>query len=383
MTRSWLLQSCILEWRFIPEARFADLASLIVEDASLPPLVRAQGFAVLAWHHFTHVNEREALRCLDMSQHAYASDEGDLLTIRRAAAAYGSFLRGNLDDSHDQVMALLGEKLPAVFEARLQVLLGRILLKYGNLEQAEEGFDAAKYLSRTAGDGRLEAMAFVQLGILCMIRSEYDVATAYFTRAIELLERNGERSFAARAVYNRMLTLRKVGLIAKAAQEMELLASRSKEIPRTPRYLNEFARLHLALEDQHEVRKHLAMIEQATDEHTPIRSRVITREVHADFHKLKGEWTKALKEIDAGLELAYGISEQNDLVGELLRRRARALYELGRDDEAFAAAKRSLEVCERVGEVYEIGALFRTLGLLAERRYDYADPAYALAGQHR
>ncbi len=138
-------------------------------------------------------------------------------------------------------------------------------------------------------------------------------------------------------------------------------------------YLNEFARLHIALEDEHEARKHIEMIAQATDEHTPIRSRVISHEVRADYHKLRGEWKEALAAIDAGLELAYEISEQNDLVGELLRRRARALYELARDDEAFAAAKRSLEVCERVGEVYEIGALFRTLGLLAERRSDFAE----------
>ncbi len=154
-------------------------------------------------------------------------------------------------------------------------------------------------------------------------------------------------------------------------QELESIKTVRHAGVAPPEYLNEFARLHLALEDEFEARKHLEMIAQATDEHTPIRSRVISHEVRADYHKLRGEWKEALAAIDTGLELAYGISEQNDLVGELLRRRAWALYELERDDEAFAAAKRSLEVCERVGEVYEIGALFRTLGLLAERRSDY------------
>ena len=219
----------------------------------------------------------------------------------------------------------------------------------------------------------MEGLACYNLGIFYKAGADLYLAAKYYEMAGDLFRKGGRRDLLTRAEHASMIVARKIGQIEKALGLYERINKQPIPIKNQVLYLNEFARLHLILEDDFEVRKHLEMINQATDSNTPIRSRVISHEVRADYHKLRGEWDEALEALDDGLELAYGISEQNDLVGELLRRRSRVLYELERNDEAFADAKRSLEVCEQVGEVYEIGALFRTLGLLAERRYEYSE----------
>ncbi len=145
------------------------------------------------------------------------------------------------------------------------------------------------------------------------------------------------------------------------------------------RYHNEYARLYIALEDKKTASYLLRLIEDYTDENTPIRSRVITCEAEADFHSLSRDWDHALAALDRGIEIALTISKSNDLLAELYRRKARILHEIGMDDEAYEMAKESLEICHQVNEIYEIGANFRTLGLVAERRGEYHEAESLLA----
>ncbi|MBM4117997.1 sigma-54-dependent Fis family transcriptional regulator [bacterium] len=282
-------------------------------------------------------------------------------------------VQGKPDQALERIKGLPLPESSTTYLARLEILRARISKAQGDFELAERSLERARYLLPDGALAGLRGAVEYQLGILYKSASEFQVAARSFEKAITQFQKAGLKEWRHRTIFNRMIALRKVGNLSKAHEDLLQLNQTSLDLLRSNKYLNEFARLYLALEDDHQVRKHLEMIAQATDENTPIRSRVITHEVWADYHKLRGEWPEALAAIDAGLELAYKISEQNDLVGELLRRRAWALYELERSDEAFSAAKRSLEVCERVGEVYEIGALFRTLGLLAERRNEPAE----------
>ena len=369
--REFLVTQYITCWDYIREGDVADFV-LLLQSEDLGDGVQKLGRLRLAWHYLAQGEMRLAASELSLSGRIDHEKTEELVAAESSVRAFLALRRGETESADAFLQRVPLEALSPESRSRIETLRGNLEYRRGNLEAAEQILDDARHLVEWGDYPALKGIAYLQLGILNKIASEYSLSARYFERALASFERPGHETLHRQASYNLLILWRKLGNLSRANGTLGAFR-RTSEHSFSPRYLNEFARLHLALEDQHEVRKHLAMIEQATDEHTPIRSRVITREVHADFHKLKGEWTKALKEIDAGLELAYGISEQNDLVGELLRRRARALYELGRDDEAFVAAKRSLEVCERVGEVYEIGALFRTLGLLAERRYDYAE----------
>ena len=177
-----------------------------------------------------------------------------------------------------------------------------------------------------------------------------------------------KRSFRTRILFNWSILERKRGNLQKSK---ELVASiQGENVPEglSLRYTNEYCRLYIALEDKRTSEILLRQIENLTDKNTPIRSRVISCEAEADFHALSRDWSRALDALDRGIEIALSISPSNDLLAELYRRKARVLYEIGRDDESYILAKKALEICEDVSEIYEMGALFRTLGLLAERR---------------
>jgi len=192
-------------------------------------------------------------------------------------------------------------------------------------------------------------------------------------RSIEAFQSTSEGDREARARYNNVIILRKVGKLRDAQAEVANLQQFTVHKTLQARYHNEYARLYIALEDKKTASYLLRLLEDYTNENTPIRSRVITREAEADFHCLSRDWDRAMIALDRGIEKALSISKSNDLLAELYRRKARVLYEIGMDDEAYEMAKESLEVCHEVNEVYEIGANFRTLGLVAERRGDYPE----------
>jgi DNA-binding NtrC family response regulator/tetratricopeptide (TPR) repeat protein len=259
---------------------------------------------------------------------------------------------------------------PVEYMARIYDLQGAAHLRLGKRELAEELFEKVRFTIDGKRFPTLLAHAHIRLGIHYAVSMEIHLASKAFSRAIACLPAGEYPELEQTARFNSMIMYRKLGELTKAnTLRSSIQISTVPEVKRT-RFYNEFTRISLALENGSEARVYLRKIEKWTGEGTPLRSRIISKEIQADYHRLQGEWQQALDILDDGLEMAYGISKQNDLVGEILRRRARALYELERDQEAFDCAREALKVCEQVGEVYEIGALFRTLGLLAERRQE-------------
>jgi len=225
-------------------------------------------------------------------------------------------------------------------------------------------------MAEESGYVALQGAAHFQLGIQYKSSMELHLAAKSYSRAIECFRRSGHADLEARARFNLAILYRKLGHLRRAKTEVESLLAKPLPTANSVLYLNEFARLFLALEDRPRVQSLLMRIHVETGDNTLPRSRVITKELEADILALEERWHFALDSIDEGLVRARALSPRNDLVGELLRRKARVLMALGEDEQAFATAKEALEICEAVGEIYEIGALFRILGLLAERRHD-------------
>ncbi len=216
-------------------------------------------------------------------------------------------------------------------------------------------------------------MTLSYLGILYGTQFDYFLAARYFERSLLVYQACEDRFREARARYNYSIVLRKSGKLKRAKVEVASLQAIRIRDSLQARYHNEYARLYIALEDKKTASYLLRLLEDYTNENTPIRSRVITCEAEADFHCLSRDWDRAMVALDLGIEKALTISKSNDLLAELYRRKARVLYEIGMDDEAYEMAKESLEICHQVNEIYEIGANFRTLGLVAERRGDYPE----------
>jgi transcriptional regulator with PAS, ATPase and Fis domain len=324
-------------------------------------------YSKLSWYYQTTLDEGKSRQCESRVPQEFKSvpQVYSVLTATKA-------LRLFADSKTAEALEVLGEipveDVPVHYKGRLLSFKGNMLRQIGALKEAESVLEDAQYLLRNSTDRSLLGVVSLHQGNLFKAQSDFLLAARYCKKAIDAFGVQENVLMESRARFGRMILLRKVGKLQSAKSDAaELIVS---DLPTRfrVRYHNEYCRLYIALEEKQTADHLLRLIEDYTDENTPIRSRVITNEAEADFHALSRDWPRALNALDSGIEKALTISESNDLLGELYRRKARVLYELGMDDEAFEMAKHSLEICHEVSEIYEIGANFRTLGLLAEHR---------------
>jgi len=294
-----------------------------------------------------------------------------LFASTQAVRSLQAYLAGEYSQALTHLDSLSLSELPTDHQARISILRGRILRRLGEIEVAENCLERARLL--VDGDERpaLLGTVYFQLGIQYKSTLEYHLASKAYERSVKCFRNSGHASLEQRARFNIMILNRKLGYLRKAVTAFDILSREDTPIANKAAYRNESIRLFIALEHDSPIKALLEKEHAACEGMTPIRSKVIRSEIESDLLSMKGDWEGSATAIERGIQIAEGISEENDLVGELLRRKARVLYELGEDERAFETAKKAIEVCERVGEIYEIGACFRTLGLLAERRYDF------------
>ncbi len=358
----------VLEWGLIDKKAQAELEGL-VEDKSLSDLDLSLVHSKLAWHFSTIGDAAKADRhSIKVATEHQSSPQID--AALRAIAA-NSLLA---ESKETAALELLDEidfrGLNSSHIGRLLSLKGSIQRRIGDYKNAEITLENAKYLLHDVSKS-LFGLSLSRLGVLYANQSEFVLAGRYFSRASEQFSGDGNSLWKSRARFNEAIACRKSGRLISARDIIADLVESRIEQTLQARYHNEYARLYIALEDKKTASYLLRLIEDYTDENTPIRSRVITCEAEADFHCLSRDWDHALAALGRGIEIALTISKSNDLLAELYRRKARVLYEIGMDDEAYDMAKESLEICHQVNEIYEIGANFRTLGLVAERRGEY------------
>jgi len=96
-----------------------------------------------------------------------------------------------------------------------------------------------------------------------------------------------------------------------------------------------------------------------------LRSSLLSSEFLGDVHLEQGHAAEALKHYDEVWPKAMALVPKGDIVAELRRRRAECYLLLGRNDEAYAAAKEGLDHCRELGDRYEEAATYRVLALSA------------------
>ena len=97
------------------------------------------------------------------------------------------------------------------------------------------------------------------------------------------------------------------------------------------------------------------------------RASLLTTEYLGDVHLEQGSAAEALKHYDEVWPKAMALVPRGDIVAELRRRRAECYLLLGRDAEAYKAAREALEHCRELGDRYEEAATYRVLALSAGR----------------
>jgi DNA-binding NtrC family response regulator len=97
------------------------------------------------------------------------------------------------------------------------------------------------------------------------------------------------------------------------------------------------------------------------------RASLLTTEYLGDVQLEQGKAAEALKHYDEVWPKAMALVPRGDIIAELRRRRAECYLLLGRDADAYKAAREALEHCRELGDRYEEAATYRVLALSAGR----------------
>jgi len=249
--------------------------------------------------------------------------------------------------------------------------LGLVLYRTGGFADAQEHLEAAHYLFKWEikdRDGLAEVLS--ALGLCSKQRCELAKAAKYFEDAHELsIERGNSRSTAiilqnmaivafklgnwdrAEASFKEALKVnrrigRRVGIIRATIGYANLLRGRGRWGEAEEMYLN-------------------AAELSRTGKFR--REEVLAQEFLGEMRFEQRKPKEALRLYDQALRLAKEFAPEGDLITELCRRRAEAYLALGDIQRARAEVETGLRVARKIGDSYELGALYRVEGLIFKR----------------
>lgn len=250
--------------------------------------------------------------------------------------------------------------------ARVQVVMGICHLRLGRLEKADELFNDGLATFRRIGHDLGVANLLNNLALLDNVRCRWSRSLGRLEKALELAQRIGASHLMPMLFLNQGIVLQKTDRLGESRAVLEKgyrlavsLGDRAQQ-----------CRLSLALGRLETLSGRLARAEELlvegqslAEQQNFLREATIADEYLGDVQLSRGEAETALFNYRAGLEKSRTIAAGNDLEGELQRRMGEAFLALGRLDDAIAASQASLAVCNKCGEVYEIGFCQVTLGL--------------------
>ncbi|MBD3425217.1 MAG: tetratricopeptide repeat protein [Candidatus Latescibacteria bacterium] len=101
-----------------------------------------------------------------------------------------------------------------------------------------------------------------------------------------------------------------------------------------------------------------------------IRAQALSAEFLGEVCYRRKEYQKAEIWLTDALKLAKLTAPRGDVAAEVYRRLGDVQIELGKLDEAEATLAKAEKLCKHLGDKYELGSVYRAMGLLALRRED-------------
>jgi tetratricopeptide (TPR) repeat protein len=232
----------------------------------------------------------------------------------------------------DRGLAALGERGAVSLESKLRCLLAAAYLRMGRLVEAQALLERARKLARACGDGRAEAVAASNLGVVLMMLGDTGGALrCHRTAATWYRARNANREVAA--------NLSAIGLIQNRRGNHRAARQSFTEA------------LRIAREHGHPLDVATALGGLGTT------------------YRLLGEPAIACEMQRQRFRLATTLGElkgQQNALGNL----ASALHDLGHNHEARTLAEQSLVLARRLGDVQAEGTDLYHLAGLAEEAGD-------------
>ena len=325
--------------------------------------------------------EAELDTCLRLLENPTADEaERARIHVRRAQVL---FARGQYDEASR--LARVAFSLLAATEHHLEVgmaqmTLGNCHVRLGLPAKAEEFYQDALSTYRRIDQRRSQIQVLLNLGVLAKNACRWSRALTLFERAEDLCRESGATFEYALLYLNRAILYRKMGRRAEALANAERGLKVSEALGDQGRITKYRLLLGQLLIDDGklvEAERHLLEARVQAEQRGALREQALADEFLGDLMARRGRPEEADANYLTAEERARQISQANDILAEVLRRRATLALE-SNPDQAETLARRGLEVAERCGEEFERPYLRRTLAAALREKGELAEACLEL-----
>ena len=253
--------------------------------------------------------------------------------------------------------------------------LGVANAELGNIQAARDYFTDYLVTQKRLGDEAGLAIAYNNLGILAKRTGDLHAALEHLQNALAIDRRLGRASAIADRLTNIGMIMLRLSRYAEAEERLNearhiytrLGATRGLVATRTA-----LGNLHRARREWGQAREALDEALRLSQEHGYLRAEAITLEVLGELELDQGQAEAALGTLTRALGCAYRLGAESDVVGEVLRRRAESLFELGRIEEAERDCSDGIKLARSIDDRIEEGSLLRVLAAICYSKGDNA-----------
>lgn len=246
--------------------------------------------------------------------------------------------------------------------------LGNVAWSRGDLAEARKRFVESMVSAERSNARRLRASAHRNLGLVHRQHCRWTLAAEHFKESLNdwtHLDDSAGRANVCRALA--ILEWKRGRLTtAKEASDLAVQIADEDSLPLIAAYVRQvLALIGIHRGEWQDSKTRLEAAREQAKQTRNVRCTLLASEFLGDVHLEQGQAAEALKHYDEVWPKAMALVPKGDIVAELRRRRAECYLLLGRNDEAYAAAKEGLEHCRELGDRYEEAATYRVLALSA------------------
>ena len=240
--------------------------------------------------------------------------------------------------------------------------LGIASAELGDVTAARDYFTDYLVSQKRLGNEAGLASAYNNLGVLAKRAGDFNAALEYFADALAIDRKLGRPAAIADRLTNTGIVLYRLSRWAEAEERL----NEAREIFTRLGALRGLVAVQSALGNVYRARREWGKAREifqeglsTSRENGYLRAEALALESIGSLELDQAKAEDALATLDKALAVAYRISSNSDLVGEVLRRRAEALFALGRLDEAERDAGDALKHARGIGDRLEEGASLR------------------------
>jgi len=242
--------------------------------------------------------------------------------------------------------------------------LGVANAELGNITAARDYFTDYLVSQRRLGDEAGLASAYNNLGILAKRTGDLNGALEHLENALDIDRELGRSAGVADRLTNLGIVLYRLSRWAESEQRLTEARDVYSRIGATRGLVAAATALGNVCRERQEWGRARELFEEAlrvSQDRGYLRAEALALEFIGHLELDQNKCEDALGTLNRALGCAYRLSSNSDVVGEVLRRRADALFRLGRLEEAERDCSEAIKLTREISDRFEEGASLRVL----------------------